>query len=187
MPRAFVAIDIDESIRQKLVAAQKQLATVGADIKLVESENVHVTMKFLGDVPDNKIAAITDAVRTAVIGTQSFDIQIQGIGAFPNMRYIRVIWAGVADGRDVVIALERNIDRELQKLGFPPERGFVPHLTLARVRSPRGKEQLATTVEGMAKDNTEFGGMRAKAVELKQSQLTSKGPIYSTIARIELS
>jgi 2'-5' RNA ligase len=186
MPRAFVAIDIDESIRQKLVAAQKQLATAGADIKLVEPENVHVTMKFLGDVSDNKVAAVADAIRTAVVGTQSFEMKIRGIGAFPNMRYIRVIWAGVADGRDIVIALERNIDRELQKLGFPPERDFVPHLTLARVRTPRRKEQLAETIEGMAKDNTEFGDMRAKSVELKQSQLTSKGPIYSTIARIEL-
>jgi 2'-5' RNA ligase len=186
MPRAFVAIDIDEYIRQKLVAAQKQLTTAGADIKLVEPENVHVTMKFLGDVPDNKVAAVVDAIRTAVAGTQPFEMKIRGIGAFPNMRYIRVIWAGVADGRDVLIELERKIDRELQKLGFPPERDFVPHLTLARVRTPRRKEQLAATIEGMTKDNTEFGDMRAQAVELKQSQLISKGPIYSTIARIEL-
>jgi 2'-5' RNA ligase len=187
MPRAFVAIDIDESTRQKLVGAQKQLATSGADIKLVEPENVHVTMKFLGDMPDNKVGAVVEAMRTAVAGTPPFDMKVRGIGTFPNMRYIRVIWAGVADGRDVVISLQRNIDRELQRLGFPPERGFVPHLTLARVRTPRRKEQLAATIEGMAKENTEFGDMRAQAVELKQSQLTSKGPIYSTIARIELS
>ena len=184
MPRAFVAIDIDEDIRQKLVTAQQQLTATGGDLKLVEPENIHVTMKFLGDLSDNKIGAAADALRTAVEGAQPFDMTVRGIGVFPNMRYMRVIWAGVTDGRDIVIDIQRNIDRELHKLGFPPERDFVPHLTLARVKTAKRKEQLATSIKEMG--NMEFGGMRAQAVELKQSTLTSKGPIYSMRARIEL-
>lgn len=184
MPRAFIAIDIDEAVREKLVNMQQQLAATGAQLKLVEPGNIHVTMKFLGDVPNDKISAITDALRVAASGVQSFDINVQGIGVFPNPRYMRVVWAGVVDGRDVVIALQQNIDLELQKLGFSPERDFVPHLTLARVKTAKRKEQLAASIKEMG--NTEFGVTRAQAVELKQSTLTSKGPIYSTLAHIEL-
>jgi 2'-5' RNA ligase len=184
MPRSFIAIDIDEAVRRRLVAAQQQLASTGGELKLVEPENIHVTMKFLGDVPDNKIGAVADALRAAAEGAQPFDITVRGIGVFPNLRYMRVIWAGVADGRDAVIAIQRSVDRELQKLGFPPERDFVPHLTLARVKTAKRKEQLAATIKEIGK--MEFGVTRARAVELKQSTLTSKGPIYSTLARIEL-
>jgi len=184
MPRAFVAIDIDEVIRQRLVAAQQQIAATGAQLKLVEPENIHVTMKFLGDAPDDKIGAVADALRVAAGGAQPFDMNVRGIGAFPNMRYMRVIWAGVADGRDAIIAIQQNVDRELQKLGFPPERDFVPHLTLARIKTAHRKEQLAASVKEM--DTMEFGITRAQAVELKQSTLTSKGPVYGTLARIEL-
>jgi len=184
MPRSFIAIDIDEAVRQKLVTAQQQLAATGGELKLVEPENIHVTMKFLGDVPDDKIGAVADALRVAVGGAQPFDIAVRGIGVFPNLRYMRVIWADVVDGQDAVIAIQRNIDRELQKLGFPPERDFVPHLTLARVKTAKRKEQLAASIKEMG--NMEFGITRAQAVELKQSTLTSKGPVYSTLAHIEL-
>jgi 2'-5' RNA ligase len=185
MPRAFVAIEIDEAVRQKLVNIQQQLAATGAQLKLVEPGNIHVTMKFLGDVPSDKIDAVADALRTAASRVQSFDINVRGIGVFPNLRYIRVLWAGVADGRDAVIALEQNIDRELQKLGFSSERDFVPHLTLARVKTAKRKEQLAASIKEMS--DLEFGVTRAQAVELKQSTLTPKGPIYSTLAHIELA
>jgi len=184
MPRAFIAIDIDEAVRQKLVNVQQQLTATGAQLKLVEPGNIHVTMKFLGDVPNDKISAVTDALRVAASGMQPFDINVRGIGVFPNPRYMRVIWAGVVDGRDAVIALQQNIDRELQKLGFSPERDFVPHLTLARVKTAKHKEQLAASIREMG--NMEFGITRAQAVELMQSTLTPKGPIYSTLAHIEL-
>ena len=184
MPRAFIAIDIDETVRQKLVAAQKGLAATGAQLNIVGAENVHVTMKFLGDVQESKMAAVADAIRAAVKGVQPFDMAVRGIGVFPGLKYISVIWAGVDDGRENVVAIQRNIDRELQKLGFPPERDFVPHLTLARVKSATARENLVAFIKENA--NAEFGVTRAEAVELKQSTLTPKGPIYSTLARIEL-
>jgi len=185
VPRAFIAIDISEAVRQKLVAAQQGLAAAGAQLRLVEPENVHVTVKFLGDIPEDKVEAVADAIRAAVKGAQPFDIAVRGIGVFPGLKYIRVVWAGVSDGRENVVAVQRNIDRELQKLGFPLERDFVPHLTLARVKSAAAMEKLVAFV----KENvgTEFGVTRAQAVELKQSTLTPRGPIYSTLARIELA
>ncbi len=184
MPRVFIGIDIDEAVRHKLVAAQEQLQATGAQLKLVEPPNIHVTMKFLGEVPEDKIGAVAEALRRAAAGRGQFDIGVKGIGVFPNLRYIRVVWAGVAEGRDEVIGLQQGIDRELGPLGFRPERDFVPHLTIARVKTAKQKERLAAFIKEMA--GTEFGTTRAQAVELKQSTLTQKGPIYSTLARIEL-
>ena len=184
MVRAFVGIDIDEAVRQKLIAAQEQLEATGAQLKLVEPPNIHVTMKFLGEVPEDKIGAIAEALKRAAAGTGQFDIRVNGIGVFPNLRYIRVVWAGVAEGRDEVIGLQQGIDRELGPLGFRPERDFVPHLTIARVKTAKQKERLAAFVKEMT--DAEFGITRAQAVELKQSKLTPKGPIYSTLTRIEL-
>lgn len=185
MARAFIGIDIDEAVRQKLVAAQERLAATGAQLKLVEPPNIHVTMKFLGEVPEDKISTIVDALRKAVAGVAQFNINVRGIGVFPDLRYVRVVWAGVAEGRDEIMGLQQRIDREVGPLGFRPERDFVPHLTIARVKTAKQKERLAAFVKEMA--NTEFGVTRAHAVELKQSTLTSKGPIYSTLARIELA
>ena len=185
MMRAFVGIDIDEAVRQNLVAAQRQLASTGAQLKLVEPENIHVTMKFLGDIREDQVGAITEALRAAVEGFKPFEINVQGVGAFPNLGYIKVIWAGVSDGREQIISIQRHIDQNLAKLGFRPERDFVPHLTLARAKSAAGKEKLAAFLKNMT--NAEFGSSRADAIELKQSTLTPKGPIYSTLARVELA
>jgi 2'-5' RNA ligase len=100
------------------------------------------------------------------------------------MRYIRVVWAGVSEGSERIVELQRSLDSELQGLGFPRERDFVPHVTLARVRSPRGKEELAREIRGMA--GLEFGEMEVKSVDLVQSRLTPKGPVYSTLAEVGL-
>ena len=185
MIRAFVGIDIDETVRQNLLAAQRKLAGTGAQLKLAEPENIHVTMKFLGDISEDQVRAITEALRAAVEGVKPFEISVRGIGAFPNLSYIRVIWAGVSDGREQIISIQKRIDQNLAKLGFKPERDFVPHLTLARAKSAAGKEKLVSFLKTMT--NAEFGSSRADAIELKQSTLTPKGPIYSTLARVELA
>lgn len=184
MTRMFVAAEVEESVRGKLVMAQEQLAKTGADLKLVEPENVHVTMKFLGEVPEEKTSAIVDALKRAAAGTGGFEANVKGIGVFPSLNYVRVVWAGVAEGGEKFIELQKKIELELQPLGFRQEKDFVPHLTLARVRTARGRDRLAAFVK--EKGSEEFGVTQVKAVELKQSKLTPSGPVYSTLARVEL-
>jgi len=183
MLRCFIAVNIDEEVRKRLVEAQGKLAATGADVKLVEPQNIHVTMKFLGDVAESKVAEIVEALKRGAQGTGQFDVGVKKIGVFPNLSYIRVVWAGVEEGRNELVDIQRKIDVELRPLGFQPERDFVPHLTLARVRTARSKERLASFVKENA--GADFGVTRAMAVELKQSTLTPKGPIYSTLARVE--
>ena len=183
MVRAFVAIDINEEVRQRLVEAQRRLEATGAQLKLVEPQNIHLTVKFLGEVPERRVGEITGALQRATEGMSAFDVLVCGVGVFPNLRYVRVVWAGVADGREQAVALIRKVDGELQRLGFAPEREYVPHLTLARVKSAAAKGRLVEAIKGMTGE--EFGMTRVQVVELKQSTLTSKGPIYSTLARVE--
>lgn len=183
MPRAFIAIDVSEEVRQKLVEVQRKLAATGAQLKLVEPENIHVTIKFLGDVGHERLNEIVDALRRAVANLPQFEMEVRGMGVFPNLHYMRVIWAGIANGREKVIAAQKNVDQELQKLGFQPERDFVPHLTLARVKSAIQKNKLIALIKDMSSE--EFGRTQATSIELKQSILTSKGPIYSTLASVE--
>lgn len=184
MPRAFIAVDINEEVRGKLVEFQRQLEATRADLKLVEPENIHVTMKFLGEVPESRVPEITEALGASLEGTKGFDIGVRGIGVFPSLRYIRVVWAGVEAGKDELVGIQKKIDLGLKPIGFRPERDFVPHLTLARVRTARFKDKLAAFVNDSA--DLEFGTSRARAIELKQSTLTQRGPIYSTLARFEL-
>jgi 2'-5' RNA ligase len=185
MLRSFVAVDIDEEVRRRLAEVQGRLAATGADLKLVEPENIHVTMKFLGDVPESRLAGLVEALERSVAGEAKFNIGVKRIGVFPSLSYIRVVWAGVEQGSDELVKIQRKIDGELRSLGFPAERDFVPHLTIARVRTARMKEQLAAFVKQNA--GAEFGVCRVQAVELKHSTLTPKGPIYGTITRVELA
>jgi len=184
MVRAFIGIDIDEAVRRRLITIQEQLAATGAGLKLVEPPNIHVTMKFLGEISDDRIAPVSEALGRAAAETKQFDIGVKGIGVFPNLGYIRVVWAGVSGGREEVITLQRKIDRELQSIGFNPEKNFVPHLTVARVKTAKNKEKLASFIREMG--DAEFGTSRVRSIELKQSKLTPRGPIYSTLARMEL-
>ena len=141
-------------------------------------------MKFLGDVPDRKLGEIEEALRHAVTGTEKLDIGVKGIGVFPNLNYVRVVWAGVDQGKKELVELQKKIEAELEKIRFPRERGFVPHLTIARVRTARQKDNLASFVR--ENSGTDFGVTKALAVELKQSTLTPKGPMYGTLAQVKL-
>jgi 2'-5' RNA ligase len=180
--RAFIAVEINEEVRRKLLKVQEGLKATGADLKLVDPENIHITLKFLGEIPEEKLQGITQALDETVAGVPSFDAQIKGIGVFPSLNYIRVVWAGVREGGDKIKEIQRSLDLRLQKLGFKLERDFVPHLTFARVRSPKNKERLVAFVKGLT--NEEFGISRVESIELKQSKLTPRGPVYTTVAKV---
>lgn len=184
MPRAFVAIDVSPDVRERLSSVQEKLAATGARLRLVNPPNIHVTMKFLGDVPEHRLEEVKDAVRKAASATAPYNIEVHGLGAFPSTRYIRVIWAGVKKGREETLAIQQQLDRNLAELNFRPERDFVPHLTIARVKSGAARDKLAILLAEMS--DVDFGMSRADAIELKQSKLTPKGPIYSTLERVEL-
>jgi len=177
--RSFIAFDMDnESVLQRITDLQNTISKIGADLKLVEPKNIHITLRFLGNVAPNMVEKIHEEMKK--VQFMPFDVNIRGVGAFPHLRYPRVLWVGIARGADQLKSIFDQLEPRLRGLGFAPDpKGFSPHLTIARVRSGRNKAELARFVTENA--NFEFGIVRAECLRLKRSDLTPKGPIYSTL------
>jgi len=180
--RSFLAFDMEsEAVKKKLASVQKLLAQTGADLKLVEPQNIHITIRFFGDVTPNMVEKIFEEMQKTQF--TPFNVQIKSLGAFPDLRYPRVVWAGITEGADQLKNVFNQLEPRLRSLGFAPDhKGFSPHLTIARVRSGRNKAQLADFVAKNA--NYDFGSIKAECLRLKRSDLTPRGPIYSTLKEI---
>ena len=180
--RGFIAVDID--VFPKLLEFEKEIKETGANVKLVEPENVHITLKFLGDTDESRIDEIDKIMKDAVKEIDPFNIQLEGAGVFPNQNYIKVIWIGIKQG-DPIELIERKIDEQLSKIGFKKEkRGFSPHLTIARVKSAKGKDEILRVIEKYR--DVQFVDIRVDSIKLKKSDLTPKGPIYTTLIDVKL-
>jgi 2'-5' RNA ligase len=177
--RSFLAFDIEnDAVLNRIATAQRQLIQTGADLKLVEPKNIHITVRFLGNITPATAEKIFDEMKKLQFTT--FTVQIKGLGAFPDLRYPRVAWAGITEGADQLKSVFSQLEPRLRGLGFTPDsKGFSPHLTIARVRSGRNKQQLSQCLTENA--NYEFGAVNAKCLRLKKSDLTPRGPIYSTL------
>ena len=182
MIRSFIAFDIDnKSVLRKLSEVQDKLVNTGADLKLVKPQNIHITMRFLGDISPTMVDAIHEEMEK--VSFTPFDVELKGIGVFPNIKYLRVVWAGIQKGADELRKVFDQLEPRFRKLGFRPDpKGFSPHLTIARVRTGRNKAELIRCVEELA--DYEFGVLRAACLRLKKSVLTPKGPVYSTLKEV---
>lgn len=177
--RSFLAFDIEsDTVLNRLAKVQGLLVQTGADLKLVEPQNIHITVRFLGNITLEMAEKIFEEMKKTRFAP--FNVQINGLGAFPDLRYSRVVWAGITEGADQLKSVFNQLEPRLRSLGFAPDhKGFSPHLTIARVRSGRNKQQLAKFVTENA--NYDFGAVNAKCLRLKRSDLTPNGPIYSTL------
>lgn len=177
--RSFIAFDIgNESVLKRITDMQSLLVKTEADLKLVEPKNIHMTLRFLGNITTNMVEKIFEEMQK--VQFIPFNVKMHGIGVFPNLRYPRVLWIGITEGADQLRSVFSQLEPRLRNLGFTPDsKGFSPHLTIARVKSGRNKAELAKFVTENA--DYEFGTVAAQCLRLKRSDLTPKGPIYSTL------
>lgn len=177
--RSFLAFDIESNkVLSRFATVQRQLIQTGADMKPVKPQNIHITIRFLGNITPANVEKIIEEMKQ--IQFAPFTVKINGLGAFPNPRYPTVVWAGITEGAEQLKRVFSQLEPKLRGLGFTPDnRGFSPHLTIARVRSGRNKQQLAEFLTLNAK--YEFGNVEARCLRLKKSTLTPRGPIYSTL------
>jgi len=180
--RSFIAFDIDsELVLKRLSEVQNMLVSTGADLKLVKPQNIHVTMRFLGNISQPMVDSINEEMKK--ISFTTFEIELKGLGAFPSLKYARVVWAGIRKGADELMNVFNQLEPRLRSLGFKPDpKGFSPHLTIARVKTGRHKAELIKCVEDLA--DYEFGIIKADYLRLKKSVLTPKGPIYTTLREV---
>jgi len=168
--RTFIAIEISDELKRKLAELQQDLPKDGR-IRLVKPDNVHVTLKFLGEIDESKVAEVKKAIES--VKFEPFTIEVAGIGVFPSESFIRVVWVGAEDERLTKIAEE--LDRKIHSLGFRSEK-FVSHLTITRVL---GSIDLRDFLEKHKAGR--FGQIEVKEIKLKKSTLTGEGPIYEDL------
>jgi len=135
--RTFIAIEIPEEIRARLAALQEEWKKERAQVTWVKPDNIHLTLKFLGDVPEEKMESVQQGVRRATEGLTPFTVAVKTVGTFPSWKRPRVLWVGIEETTGKVSALASRIEDEMTKLGFEKEdRPFSAHLTLGRVKRP---------------------------------------------------
>lgn len=180
--RLFWAIEIPDEIKSKLASVQEELKKLDLHAKWVEKQNIHLTVKFLGETDASMATDIKNSVLSALEGTSPFRISVSGFGTFGNPA--RVIWSGIRDDDKKLFELHSKVDRALLSLGFEAEkRAFYPHLTLARLKSQRNVKLLRNKLIAMPDT---LGSFTANSIKLFNSTLTPKGAIYEVIETIEI-
>ena len=184
--RLFVAIDISRQVRNRIEQVQRRLQKEcnlpDRAVKWVDPAQIHLTLKFMGEVDDRDVTSVCDAVTRTAAEFGPFEFEIKGLGAFG--RPARVVWAGISRC-EPLLALQAKLDRELTRLGGPIEnRPFAGHLTLCRVKNTSAGRVLADAAADY--DDEVFGTVAASEVIVYHSQLTGDGPIYTAASRTAL-
>ncbi|NVM53124.1 MAG: RNA 2',3'-cyclic phosphodiesterase [Candidatus Helarchaeota archaeon] len=180
--RCFLCIEIKKPvIITKILQFQDEFKPIDARIKFVEAENLHFTLKFLGNIEPTIIDEIYSTMKK--VPFSAFPINFETVGSFPASRP-RVIWIGISEGRDELSSITTYLNQNLKNLGFKPEkRKFSPHITIGRVKYVNDKKSLMSLLQKW--QNQSFGKMNVTSFQLKKSVLTPKGPIYTILKEIE--
>src|SRR3990167_8149754 len=145
--RSFVAILLSDETRQAAASLIDSLRPVGRRVSWVKAENLHLTLKFLGDQSPEDLRRVIEGLTEATAASAPFELLLSGLGAFPDLRRPRVIWVGASDGTREAIALARRVEESLRRRGLPKEEHpFSPHLTIGRVKDPRGLHALSSAI-----------------------------------------
>ena len=186
--RAFVAADLLPEVRDDLARVVSGLA--GARVKglrTVRPEGVHLTLKFLGNVPRSDLPAVTSAISSVVRQRRPFTVEIGGFGAYPGERSPRVLWTGV-NGPEAMFSLRADIEESLASLGFAADsRPWSPHLTLARIRDGTNKRDRGLAWETLVGMEPVSRRTTVSSISLVASRLTPKGAVYSTMQTFEMT
>jgi len=176
--RLFIGIDLGKEVKDKVTALINEFRGEKFDVNWISPENLHITLKFLGDVNEGKVKEIENQIQEALKDVKPFLVSFQNTGFFASHNFIRVVWFGVKEGEEQLKGLIKILD---QKLNYIRKNQFSPevHITIGRVKSARNKETLIEKIEEMK--NVKFGELRVKEIKLKKSILSGKGPVYSDL------
>ena len=186
--RLFVACEIPDDVKEtigEVIEGLRQKS--GSAVRWIKPEGVHVTLKFLGEVPTKKLPAIKLAIQEAVVGHSPFELEFSTIGTFGGREGMRIMWVGIAGDVLRLEALVRAVNAALAVVGFEPERRpFRPHLTLGRVRDEISTRQRAEIEVAVGKSGVPNASWRTAQVSLMRSRLTTQGASYEVLATFPL-
>lgn len=176
--RTFIAIKIPSELEEAFSELIRQMRRLPGDVRWVKPHSIHLTLKFLGEIAPDQLPGVFTAVEKAVTGVPLFSLKTGTKGAFPSFKRPRVFWVGLTEKNNHdLIDLQKRIEQEITRLGFPgEERAFKPHLTVGRVKSPKGIETISETFMKYQFPEIEF---TAEKVLVMKSELTPRGAIYT--------
>ncbi len=185
--RAFIAIDLPKEIKNYLNLLEEKLKQSGADVKWVTPINIHLTLKFLGDVDTNKINQITHILDEISLNQAQFPLELGSAGAFPNIKSPRVIWVGINKGDNEVKKIVADLEKEIEKIGIAKEdKPFSSHITIGRVKSNLNREKLTQSLANLTAKADIRNPFIINKITLFKSSLTPKGPIYEAVKETSL-
>lgn len=186
--RCFISIELDEPVKKSITEAAALLKTEKVDVNWVAEEKLHLTLKFLGDTDEGLLSRIKEELLRVSSVHTPFNIKVYGAGVLPDIRRPRVVFIGLdikIDLADSLKGLQRDIEETMASLGFKKDdRLFHPHLTIGRVKSPKGKEQLLKMIETLK--GRDFGIIYVKKISLMKSELKPRGAQYTYITEFDL-
>ncbi len=189
--RTFIAIVLSQEVHKALgdLIGRLRAGPGGEAGRWVRPESIHLTLKFLGDVPSTKLEAVYAAVQRACATVPPFEMMVEGVGCFPNARRPRVVWAGVREETGRLEALQRAVEREAAKEGFAPEdRAFTPHLTLARIKDRADRAEIEALGRAVSQEQFALAApVRVEEVYVMKSDLRPEGAIYTPLFRAPLA
>jgi RNA 2',3'-cyclic 3'-phosphodiesterase len=181
--RLFIAIDLPDEWKRILSQPEESIGWLGRGVKWVEPRGMHLTLKFLGEVDEKLLPGIHGGLTAACEGIGPFAIRLRGTGVFPNARRPRVYWAGI-EGPPSLLELQARVDGEMQRLGFPAEEHpFRPHLTLARIKEPIGKQRMT---DALLSYSLESEPADVRELLLMRSHLSGESAHYEPVRRCAL-
>lgn len=183
--RTFVAVLLDEDLRHKIARVQAGVRKLAPDMRWVNPDCFHITLKFLGDVAEDDLPDVAAAVGDAAVQIKPYILAVSGLGVFPNIRRPRTLWIGISDGAEQITELAQSIDKALSKAGNKgDEKPFHPHIALSRARERGAPRELAAAIEKTNADG--IGRQMVDKVAVMGSELTSTGPVYTVLHSLPL-
>lgn len=184
--RAFIALPLPAHVTRALGRLQAQLKNFGIRMKYTDPENIHLTLKFLGDIRAGDAKAVGEKLAEAAAGFSPIELSAKGLGVFPGIRKPRVLWAGVAGQTEILERLQQSVEEAMAGLGFEKEnRRFAGHLTLGRFKGRADSALLSDAIRKYG--DFESDPFMTKSLELFKSTLTPKGPVYAKLSSHSLS
>ena len=178
--RAFIAIELNKETQAYLAGVQSELKKTEANIKWVKPENIHLTLKFLGNITPSQITRIKEILREISQENTEFSIELSKVGVFPKKESPRAIWIGISSNQDKVIKIAEGLEEKLLSTGVPKEKkSFHPHITIGRVKSNLNRQVLVEKLKSL--DMPQKSSQSVNKLTLFKSTLTSNGPIYQIL------
>jgi 2'-5' RNA ligase len=183
--RTFIAIEVPDETRKEMIEAQRRLKGSGVEASWLRPEGIHLTLKFLGEVPETRITEIMNGIRNSVQEIAPFRLGIGGIGTFPGPKNARVVWIGLSGDTETLKRLQAGVEDAMARLGLKrDDRPFTPHLTIGRIRYIRSRDRWLKTLEEIR--DVKLPGFDVTSIRLMKSELKPSGAVYTELGRVEL-